>query len=133
MRVVATIPITKGSWEVTKSNDWIGMYFLEVLLDWSFFKGCKGKLYVETMHSEEEGGKIRLAYQQEPNNLIPVKGSEIVTRKTHSVRWELLESGWFDIPEEGGVSCLWVQAKADLGKRCSVALATLVIVDGEGN
>ncbi len=105
------------------------MYFFEVLLDWSLFKGSKGKLYVETMHNKEEGGIIRLAYQQQPSNFIPIEGSEIVTKKTHSVRWELLESEWFDLPEDKGVSCIWIQAKADKGKKCSVALATLIIGD----
>jgi len=132
MTVVAVIPIAKGQWESTgNSEEWVGMYFFEVVLDWSLFKGCKGKLYVETMHSDsiKEGGWLRLAYQQMPSEFIPVEGSTIKTRVTSPARWELLESDWFELPEEPGVSCLWIQGKAEPDKRISVALATLVVVN----
>ena len=128
MEIVAVIPIAKGQWESAKSNDWIGMYFFEVLLDWSLFKGCKGKLYVETMHNDKEGGWLRLAYQQKPALFLSVEGSEIKTKKTYSIRWELLESDWFNLPQDKGVSCLWIQGKAESNKNISVALATLIIV-----
>ena len=131
MNVVAVIPIAKGQWEnihyITEPKAWVGFYFFEVVLDWSLFEGCRGKLYVETIHNKEHGGVLRLAYQQKPANMIPVVGSEIVTRDTSGVRWQLLESDWFDLPVVEGVSCVWVQGKAGEGLTCSLALATLVI------
>ena len=127
-KVVAVIPIAKGQWETTESIDWCGMYFFEVLLDWSLFEGGLGKLYVETIHNAEYSGELRLVYQQKPAVFVPIVGSEIVTRNVTGVRWQLLESDWFVLPSVGGVSCVWVQGKADMDKLCSIALATLVVI-----
>lgn len=135
MNVKAIIPITKGTWESTaESEEWTPMYFMECLLDWSLFPGCQGKLYVETMENEEEGGKLRLGYQQVPAKWIHIEDSEILTEDKppeQSARWALLESPWFDLPKDDGVSCLWILCKAKPGRRCSVALATLVIAQPE--
>ena len=127
MNIVAVVPIAKGQWENTDSQEWVGMYFFEVVLDWRLFEGCRGKLYVETIHNKEHGGELRLAYQQKPAEFVVVEGSEVVSENTSGVRWQLLESDWFDLPKDEGVSCVWVQGKADEGKTCSLALATLVI------
>ena len=130
--VVCVIPITKGEWITTTSEEWEGLYFAEFVIDWSLFKGCKGKLYVETMYAEAldppKYGWLRMAYQQEPAKFIAVEGSEIETRQKVSARWQLLESEWFKTPEESGVSCVWIQGKTKKGYECSLALATLVIV-----
>lgn len=139
-QVVAVINITKGTWEGTKSNEWKGLYFLETLLDFSLFKKCYGKLYVETMHNSRTfGGEIRLAYVQKIDTWIPIFGSEIITKKTHEPKdWELMQSDWFALPEVEGVSCIWIQAKAGqfttgkigefvINKICQVAFATLII------
>jgi len=129
--VVCVIPITRGEWITTTSETWEGLYFAEFVIDWSLFKDCIGKLYVETMHANSlvppKCGWLRLAYQQEPANFITIEDSEIETSQKVSARWQLLESDWFDIPEEPGVSCVWVQGKTRKGHECSLALATLVI------
>jgi hypothetical protein len=126
-----SIPITKGQWEVTQNyKTWEHMYFMEVLLDWSMYPNCVGKLMVETIHNADEAGRLRLSYQQEPAKWIPVEGSIIFTNskpEKHRARWTLLESDWFPLPTEPGVSCLWIDCMAEKGKKCSVALATLVI------
>lgn len=129
MEVIAVIPITKGQWQGTTEIEWTGLYFLETLLDFSLFKGCVGKLYVETMHSSRQyGGSIRLAYVQKIGEWIPIEGSEIYTKKTHEPKdWELMQSEWFALPTVEGVSCVWIQAKAEQFKTCQVAFATLTI------
>ena len=132
MKVIAVIPFVAGKWKETDNYQWTGLHFLEVVLDWTLFKGCKGKLYVETMHNDEEyGGMIRLAYQQYKALWMPVDGSEIITKQPHEdVNWALLESEWFKLPTYvAGVACLWIQGKADGFKKCRVALATLVITE----
>jgi hypothetical protein len=134
VKIVTLVPITKGVWESTNSPDWTPMYFMECLLDWSMFRGCKGKLYVETMENAEEGGWLRLGYQQVPAKWVHIEDSEIDTEDKppqQSARWALLESQWFDLPKDPGVSCLWILCKARPKKRCSVALATLVIAEPE--
>ena len=129
--VVCVIPITKGEWITTTSEEWEGLYFAEFVIDWSLFKNCYGKLYIETMHADSLNppklGWLRMAYQQEPAQFIPVEGSEIETQQKTSARWQLLESEWFKLPDEPGVSCVWIQGKTNKGCECSLALATLVI------
>ena len=140
-KVVATVTFNRGSWSTTNNTEWNGFYFVEAVLDWSLFRGCVGKLYVETMHATyqepgklpwlNEGGWLRLAYQQGPE-MIPVAGSEIKTYAKHVARWQLLESpGWFPIPNVPDVSCLWIEGRAEEGKNISVALATLVIAEDD--
>lgn len=130
--VVAVIPITRGQWMTITSVEWEGFYFEEFIIDWSLFKNCYGRLYVETMHADglnpKRGGFLRLAYQQNPAEFIPIEGSDIETYQKVSTRWQLLESEWFKLPEEPGVSCVWVQGKALPERECCLALATLVIV-----
>lgn len=121
-----------GEWAYHTLQKWSGFYFFETVLDWSLFKGMKGKLYVETMHSPEEGGEIALGYQQAPprEGMEPVEGSIIKTYPSHhGARWLLAESEWFNLPEQSGVSCLWIIGKAEPNKKISIALATLVVAD----
>jgi len=134
MEVIAVIPITKGEWmraDKPHGDEWFGFYFGEFMIDWSLFSDCYGKLYIETMHSDglqpPKGGTIRLASQQQPAKYIPVEGSEIDTYAKVPARWQLLESDWFRLPEEPGVSCVWVEGRPLPGRECLLALATLVI------
>lgn len=133
MKPISVISFNRrGEWAFHRNQEWEGFYFFETVLDWSLFKGTRGKLYVETMHSSEEGGELALSYQQTPprDGMKPIEGSIIKTYPSlHGARWLLAESEWFDLPEQDGVSCLWVLGKADAGKNISVALATLVIAD----
>lgn len=141
MKVVTTVCMTRGVWNNIKHEEWDGFYFMEQVLDWSLYKGCKGKLYVESMEAEipkgperdaiMEGGWLRLSYQYLPAKQIPVEGSEIKAHRTFGARWTLQESGWFDLPSTPGVACLWIQGKAAPGKQISIALANLTIVEPE--
>jgi hypothetical protein len=136
MNIIAMLPITKGEWCYTEVRNWdenpkdAGLYFMELVFDWTLFPpNAKGKLYAEIMGNRrlpEDDIEIRLAYQQEPYNWIPVPGSEI--RHSGSTRWQLVESNWFELPKEPGVSCLWIQGQVHKeGGKCQVALVTLVI------
>jgi len=132
-KVIAVISITRGSWMKTDMPKWEGLYFEEFLIDWSLFSNCSGKFYVETMHCETlkppQAGALRLAYQQLPAQMIPIEGSEITTYQKTKSRWQLLESEWFKLPQKRGVSCVWVQGKANPKCEISLALATLVIAE----
>ena len=138
-KVITMIPITKGQWAVPQhdTNDWdndpkgAGMYFMELVFDWTLFpKGTQGKLYAEIMGAHvrsETNIEIRLAYQLEAAEWIPVEGSNI--KHEGSNRWQLLESEWFDLPHDPGVSCLWIQGQSHNKGVCHVALVTLVIAE----
>ena len=122
----------RGEWESHGNQNWEGFYFFENVLNWDLFKGCIGKLCVETMHNAEEGGELALSYQQLPprENMKPIEGSVIKTHPSkHGARWLLTESDWFKLPELGGVSCLWMVGRAEPNKRISLALATLYIAE----
>jgi hypothetical protein len=131
MKIPVVIPFNRNSqWATHRSRNWEGFYFFETVLDWSLFKGCKGKLCVETMHNAEEGGELALSYQQTPprSDMKPIEGSIIKTYPSpHGGRWLLTDSEWFDLPIQEGVSCLWIIGRAEPNKNISVALATLVI------
>ena len=135
--VVCVIPVTRGMWmEPTHQHStkgWLGFYFEEFVIDWSLFPDCFGKWYCETLHSEEQGGQMRMSYQQKPHIMYAMVGSEIRTERKNSNRWQLLESGWFKLPEKPDVSCVWIQGKPDDGKKLSLALATLVIARRKKN
>jgi len=125
------VTITRGSWEPAtyehSTKGWYGFYFEEFVIDWSLFKDCYGKWYCETLHDAENGGMLRISYQQKPHHMYEIHGSEIRTEIKNSNRWQLLESGWFKLPEKPDVSCVWIQGKPDDGKQLVLALATLVI------
>ena len=133
MKVVDSIQFNRGSWATHTNTEWEGFYLFEAVLDWSYYKGCKGELWVESMDFENppEGGWLRLAYQYKPAEFIPVIGSEIKTRNTVGNRWTLQKSEAFDLPQTGDVACLWIQGKAEKGKNISIALATLVILEDD--
>lgn len=131
-RIIAMLPITKGQWVSTSSHVWEGLYFMELVFDWSILPpNSYGKLYAEILGNREVSEDhiaIRLSYQQKPQIWIPVVGSEIVHKGIP--RWQLLESMWFKLPREAGVSCLWIEGKTMVEKgACRVALVTLVIAE----
>lgn len=134
-KVIAVVPISAGRWVSTDSvgarrqrffdvtKTWRGLYFLEVVFDWSLLpSNAYGKLMVEC-----HGGPfdICLLTQQEVNERFVVEGSQI-HHKRGKVRG-LLSSGWFKLPQTEGTSVLWIGGRGK-GK---VALATLVISVGE--